>query len=182
MTNIKEKLLTTIEYLKSIESLSNYRFELNRYESAINVVDLAIEDAHRNFDKDYAIVAKDNDLYKLSFDSTFDYRDTFDEKLASKLISNGLKFEIYKNKLTISRVDLALQDLLEMIDYVANELRYFGQKVRFKMTIKELYEHAKSKGLENRQILIADRDCMYTEFFTVEEFRTGLDFVVLEAD
>ena len=50
------------------------------------------------------------------------------------------------------------------------------------MTIKELYECAKSKGLENRQILIADRDCMYTEFFTVEEFRTGLDFVVLEAD
>ena len=50
------------------------------------------------------------------------------------------------------------------------------------MTIEELYEHAKSKGLENRQILIADRDCMYTEFFTVEEFRTGLDFVVLEAD
>ena len=50
------------------------------------------------------------------------------------------------------------------------------------MTIKELYEYAKSKGLENRQILIADRDCMYTAFFTVEEFRTGLNFVVLEAE
>ena len=126
MTNDKEKLLKTIEYLKSIESLSNYRFELNRYESAINVVDLRIEDAHRNFDKDYAIVTKNNDLYNLSFETTFDYRDTFDEKLASELISNGLKFEIYKNKLTISRADLTLQDLPEMIDYVANELRYFG--------------------------------------------------------
>lgn len=126
MTNTKEKLLTTIDRLKSIESLSNYRFELNRYESAINVVDLEIEDAHRNFDKDYAIVAKDNDLYNLSFETTFDYRDTFDETLASKLISNGLKFEICKNKLTISRADLTLKDLPEMIDYVANELRYFG--------------------------------------------------------
>lgn len=128
MTDLKEKLLTTIEYLKSIESLSNYRFELNRYESAINVIDLWIEDAHRNFDKDYAIVAKENDLYNLSFETTFDYRDTFDEKLASELISNGLRFEIYKNRLTISRADLELKDLSEMIDYVANELRYFGQK------------------------------------------------------
>ena len=126
MTNIKEKLLTTIEYLKSIESLSNYRFELDRYESAIKVIDLWIENAHQDFDKNYAIVAKENDLYNLSFETTFDYRDTFDEKLASELISNGLKFEIYKNKLTVSRVDLALQDLPEMIDYVANELRYFG--------------------------------------------------------
>lgn len=56
------------------------------------------------------------------------------------------------------------------------------RKEEIEMTIEELYEYAKSKGLENRQILIADRDCMYTEFFTVEEFRTGLDFVVLEAD
>lgn len=122
----KEKLLTTIEYLKSVESLQIYRFELNRYESEINVVDLEIEDAHRNFGKDYAIVAKDNDLYNLSFETTFDYRDTFDEKLASELISNGLKFEIYKNKLTISRADLELKELSDMIDYVANELRYFG--------------------------------------------------------
>ena len=122
----KEKLLTTIEYLKSIESLQIYRFELNRYESAINVIDLYIEDAHRNFDKDYSIIAKDNDLYNLSFETTFDYRDTFDEKLASELISKGLRFEIYKNKLTISRADLTLKDLPEMIDYVANELRYFG--------------------------------------------------------
>lgn len=76
--------------------------------------------------KNYAIVAKENDLYNLSFETTFDYRDTFDERLASELISNGLKFEIYKNKLTVSRVDLGLQDLPEMIDYVANELRYFG--------------------------------------------------------
>lgn len=126
MTNIKEKLLTTIDHLESNDRLSNYRFELNRYESAIKVVDLWIEDAHRNFDKDYAIVAKENDLYNLSFETTFDYRDTFDEKLASELISNGLKFEIYKNKLTVSRADLTLQDLPEMIDYVANELRYFG--------------------------------------------------------
>lgn len=123
---MKEKLLTTIEYLKSIESLSNYRFELDRYESAIKVIDLWIENAHQDFDKNYAIVAKENDLYNLSFETTFDYRDTFDERLASELISNGLKFEIYKNKLTVSRVDLALQDLPEMIDYVANELRYFG--------------------------------------------------------
>ena len=123
---MKEKLLKTIEYLKSVESLSNYRFELNRYESAIKVIDLWIEDAHQAFDKNYAIVAKENDLYNLSFETTFDYRDTFDEKLASELISKGLRFEIYKNKLTVSRVDLALQDLLEMIDYVANELRYFG--------------------------------------------------------
>lgn len=182
MTDIKTELLKTIDHLKSIESLSNYRFELNRYESAIKVIDLWIENAHQDFDKNYAIVAKENDLYNLSFETTFDYRDTFDEKLASELISNGLKFEIYKNKLTVSRVDLELKELSDMIDYVANELRYFGQKGRFKMTIEELYECAKSKGLENRQILIADRDCMYTEFFTVEEFRTGLDFVVLEAD
>lgn len=126
MTNTKEKLLTTIEYLKSIESLQIYRFELNRYESAINVIDLSIENAHRDFDKDYAIIAKENNLYNLSFETTFDYRDTFDEKLASELISNGLKFEIYKNKLTISCADLELNDLPEMIDYVANELRYFG--------------------------------------------------------
>lgn len=126
MTNIKETLIKTIEHLKSIESLSIYRFELNRYESAIRVIDLYIEDECRNFDKDYAIVAKENDLYNLSFETTFDYRDTFDERLAQTLISNGLKFEIYKNKLTVSRVDLALQDLPEMIDYVANELRYFG--------------------------------------------------------
>lgn len=126
MTNIKEKLLTTIEYLKSIESLSNYRLELDRYESAIKVIDLWIENAHQDFDKNYAIVAKENDLYNLSFETTFDYRDTFDEKLASELISNGLKFEIYKNKLTISRADLELKELSDMIDYVANELRYFG--------------------------------------------------------
>lgn len=125
-TNTKEKLLTTIDHLKSNDRLSNYRFELNRYESAIKVIDLWIEDAHQDFDKDYAIVAKDNDLYNLSFETTFDYRDTFDERLASELISNGLKFEIYKNKLTVSRADLALQDLPETIDYVANELRYFG--------------------------------------------------------
>ena len=50
------------------------------------------------------------------------------------------------------------------------------------MTIEELYEYAKSKVLENRQILIADSDCMYTAFFTVEEFNTGSNFVVLEAD
>lgn len=50
------------------------------------------------------------------------------------------------------------------------------------MTIEELYEYAKSKGLENRQILIADRDCLYTPFFTVDEFQTNGDFVVLEAD
>ena len=92
----------------------------------IKVIDLWIEDAHRNFDKDYAIVAKDNDLYNLSFETTFDYRDTFDEKLASKLISNGLKFEICKNKLTISCADLELKELPDTIDYVADELRYFG--------------------------------------------------------
>lgn len=56
------------------------------------------------------------------------------------------------------------------------------RKEEIEMTIEELYEYAKSKGLENRQILIADRDCLYTAFFTVEEFRTGLNFVVLEAD
>ena len=59
MTNTKEKLLTTIDHLKSVESLSNYQFELNRYESAIRVIDLYIEDAHQDFDKDYAIVAKE---------------------------------------------------------------------------------------------------------------------------
>lgn len=123
---MKEKLLKTIEYLKSVESLSNYRFELNQYGSAINVVDLRIEDAYHNFDKDYAIFIQNHDLYKLSFDSTFDYRDTFDEKLASELISKGLRFEIYKNKLTISCADLTLQDLSEMIDYIAEKLRYFG--------------------------------------------------------
>lgn len=123
---MKEKLLTAIDYLESVESLSNYRFELNQYRSAINVVDLRIEDAHRNFDKDYAIFVQNHDLYKLSFDSTFDYRDTFDEKLASELISKGLRFEIYKNQLTIFYTDLELHDLSEMIDYVAEKLRYFG--------------------------------------------------------
>lgn len=51
MTDIKTELLKTIDHLKSIESLSNYRFELNRYESAIKVIDLWIEDAHQGFDK-----------------------------------------------------------------------------------------------------------------------------------
>lgn len=50
------------------------------------------------------------------------------------------------------------------------------------MTIEELYEYAKSKGLENRQILIADSDRLYTAFFTVEEFHTKGGFVVLETD
>lgn len=126
MTNIKETLLTTIDRLKSIESLSNYRFELDRYESAINVIDLYIEDDFRNFDKDYVIVAKENDLYNLSFDTSFDYRDTFDEVLASELLSKGLRFEIYKNRLYISRADLELKDLPETIEYVAEKLRYFG--------------------------------------------------------
>ena len=123
---MKEKLLTIIDYLESVDRLSNYQFELNRYESAIRVIDLYIEDECRNFDKDYAIVAKEDDLYRLSFESSFDYRDTFDEKLASDLISKGLRFEIYKNKLTIFHADLELHDLPEMIDYVAEKLRYFG--------------------------------------------------------
>lgn len=50
------------------------------------------------------------------------------------------------------------------------------------MTIKELYEYAKSKGLENRQILIADMDCLYTQCFTVEEDHRNKDFVILETD
>ena len=50
------------------------------------------------------------------------------------------------------------------------------------MTIEELYEYAKSKGLEHRQILIADMDCLYTPCFTVEEYRTDQDFVILETD
>ena len=50
------------------------------------------------------------------------------------------------------------------------------------MTIEELYEYAKSKGLEHRQILIADMDCLYTPCFTVEEYHTNQDFVVLETD
>ena len=56
------------------------------------------------------------------------------------------------------------------------------RKGEIEMTIEELYEYAKSKGLENRQILIADSDCLYTAFFTVEEFHTKGDFVVLETD
>lgn len=50
------------------------------------------------------------------------------------------------------------------------------------MTIEELYEYAKTKGLENRQILIADMDCLYTPFFTVEEYHNYQDFVILETD
>lgn len=50
------------------------------------------------------------------------------------------------------------------------------------MTIEELYEYAKTKGLENRQILIADIDCLYTSCFTVEEYHANQDFVVLETD
>lgn len=49
------------------------------------------------------------------------------------------------------------------------------------MTIEELYEYAKSKGLEHRQILLADMDCLYTTFFTVEEYHDR-DFVILETD
>lgn len=49
------------------------------------------------------------------------------------------------------------------------------------MTIEELYEYAKSKGLEHRQILIEDMDCLYTPFFTVEEHHDR-DFVILETD
>lgn len=49
------------------------------------------------------------------------------------------------------------------------------------MTIEELYKYAKSKGLEHRQILIADMDCLYTPCFTVEEYRDR-DFVILETD
>lgn len=50
------------------------------------------------------------------------------------------------------------------------------------MTIEELYEYAKSRGLEHRQILIADMDCLYTPFFTVEEHQTNEDIVILETD
>ena len=50
------------------------------------------------------------------------------------------------------------------------------------MTIEELYEYAKSKSLEHRQILIADMDCLYTPFFTVEEHQTDKDIVILETD
>lgn len=50
------------------------------------------------------------------------------------------------------------------------------------MTIEELYEYAKSKGLEHRQILLADIDCLYTPFFTIEEHQTDKDFVILETD
>lgn len=50
------------------------------------------------------------------------------------------------------------------------------------MTIEELYEYAKSQGLERKQILIADMDCLYTPFFTVEEHQTNRDFVILETD
>ena len=50
------------------------------------------------------------------------------------------------------------------------------------MTIEELYEYAKSRGLEHKQILIADIDCLYTPFFTVEQDSTRQDFVILETD
>ena len=50
------------------------------------------------------------------------------------------------------------------------------------MTIEELYKHAKSKGLEHLQILIADIDCLYTPCFTVEEYQTNKDIVILETD
>ena len=49
------------------------------------------------------------------------------------------------------------------------------------MTIEELYDYAKSKGLEHRQILLADMDCLYTPFFTVEEY-CDRDVVILETD
>lgn len=47
------------------------------------------------------------------------------------------------------------------------------------MTIEELYDYAKSKGLEHRQILIADIDCLYTPFFTVEEHQTNKDLSLI---
>ena len=122
----KEKLNSTIEFLKAGESLSDFRFEIDRYGTAIDVIHLSVEDAHSNFDKDYSIMIVGEDLYSLIFTSSFDYRDTFDETLASDLISNGLTFEIYKNKLSIFARNVKIRDLAETIVYLASKLECFG--------------------------------------------------------
>ena len=122
----KEKLNSAIELLKADESLSNFRFEIDRYGTAIDVIHLNVEDAHSNFDKDYSIMIVSDNLYSLIFASSFDYRDTFDEKLASDLISNDLTFEIYKNKLSIFARNVKIEDLAETIVYLASKLEYFG--------------------------------------------------------
>lgn len=122
----KEKLNSTIEFLKADESLSAFRFEIDRYGTAIDVVHLNVEDEHSNFDKDYSIMIVGDDLYSLIFTSSFDYRDTFDETIASDLISNGLAFEIYKNKLSIFARNVKIEDLAAKIVYLASKLEYFG--------------------------------------------------------
>ena len=122
----KEKLNSTIDLLKAEESLSNFRFEIDRYGTAIDVVHLNIENEHRSFDKDYSIMIVGDDLYSLIFTSSFDYRDTFDEKIASDLISNDLAFDIYKNKLSIFARNVKIEDLAETIVYLASKLEYFG--------------------------------------------------------
>ncbi len=122
----KEKLNSTIEFLKANESLSDFRFEIDRYETAIDVVHLNVENEHNNFDKDYSIMIVGDNLYSLIFTSSFDYRDTFDETLASDLISKGLAFEIYKNKLQIFARNVKIKDLSETIIYLASKLEYFG--------------------------------------------------------
>ena len=122
----KEKLNSTIEFLKADESLSDFRFEIDRYKTAIDVIHSNVENEHRSFDKNYSIVIVGDDLYNLIFTSSFDYRDTFDEKLASDLISNDLTFEIYKNKLSIFALNVKIEDLAETIVYLASKLEYFG--------------------------------------------------------
>lgn len=122
----KEKLDSTIELLKANESLSDFRFEIDRYGTAIDVVHLNVENEHNSFDKIYLIMIVGDDLYTMIFSSSFDYRDTFDETIASDLISNGLTFEIYKNRLSIFARNVKIEDLAEMIVYLASKLEYFG--------------------------------------------------------
>lgn len=122
----KEKLNSIVEFLKADESLSDFRFEIDRYGTAIDVVHLNVENEHSNFDKDYSIMIVGDDLYSLIFTSGFDYRDTFDEAIASDLISNDLAFDIYKNKLSIFARNVKIEDLSEKIVYLASKLEYFG--------------------------------------------------------
>ena len=108
------------------------------------------------------------------------------ERLQSKFGSRSIIIAI--NKLTENELQsLLAEDNYDVMSDVIENLAFakasagLPQK-EVEMTIEELYEYAKSRGLEHKQILIADIDCLYTSFFTVEEYQTNRDFVILETD
>lgn len=108
------------------------------------------------------------------------------ERLQSKFGSRSIIIAI--NKLTDSELQFLLtEDNFDVMSDVIENLAFakasaVSPQKGISVTIEELYEYAKSKGLEHRQILIADIDCLYTPFFTVEEHQTNEDIVILETD